>query len=235
MSETKICKYCKSEIPKDAKICPQCRKKQKGKGGLIAIIVIVVIIAIAGLGGNNDSKDVAKDATNDSTNTTTTENTETSSETSTDTKTTDDSYEKYQSIQMGQSLEEVENVLGTEKTVSSSTEVAGIKTEIYAWNVGLANSITVTFTDGKVSGRGQVGITAADAVEITADQFSEVQNGMSYEEVCNVLGGAGTEDSYSEIMGSETVSYTWSGSSLGSNATIIFIDGKVSSMTQVGL
>ena len=26
---TKICKHCKSEIPYDAKVCPQCRKKQK--------------------------------------------------------------------------------------------------------------------------------------------------------------------------------------------------------------
>lgn len=24
--ETKKCKYCKTEIPKDAKVCPNCRK-----------------------------------------------------------------------------------------------------------------------------------------------------------------------------------------------------------------
>ena len=29
---TKICKYCKTEIPYGAKVCPQCRKKQGANG-----------------------------------------------------------------------------------------------------------------------------------------------------------------------------------------------------------
>ena len=29
-NETKLCKHCKSEIPKGAKVCPNCRKKQGG-------------------------------------------------------------------------------------------------------------------------------------------------------------------------------------------------------------
>ena len=37
---TKICKHCKTEIPYDAKVCPQCRKKQKGSGCLVTIIVV---------------------------------------------------------------------------------------------------------------------------------------------------------------------------------------------------
>ena len=28
---TKLCKHCKTEIPYDAKVCPNCRKKQKGE------------------------------------------------------------------------------------------------------------------------------------------------------------------------------------------------------------
>lgn len=54
--KTKICKHCKTEIPYDAKICPQCRKKQKGgilKWILIAIIALAVIGAVAG-GGDSD-------------------------------------------------------------------------------------------------------------------------------------------------------------------------------------
>ena len=50
--ETKVCKYCKSEIPKKAKVCPNCRKKQGGIGKwiVIAVIVIIVIAAISGGG-----------------------------------------------------------------------------------------------------------------------------------------------------------------------------------------
>lgn len=57
MSDTKICKYCKTEIPKGAKICPNCRKKQKGPLGIIigVIVALVIIGAIAGGGGGSDS------------------------------------------------------------------------------------------------------------------------------------------------------------------------------------
>lgn len=46
---TKICKHCKSEIPKKAKVCPNCRKKQGGivKWITIGIIAIVIISSIA--------------------------------------------------------------------------------------------------------------------------------------------------------------------------------------------
>lgn len=55
---TKVCKYCKSEIPADAKICPHCRKKQGGKGKIIiiAVIVIIVLFAIAGGGSSSSSE-----------------------------------------------------------------------------------------------------------------------------------------------------------------------------------
>lgn len=54
--ETKKCKYCKTEIPKDAKVCPNCRKKQSGIGKwiIIAIVIIVIIGAVAGGGDDKD-------------------------------------------------------------------------------------------------------------------------------------------------------------------------------------
>ncbi len=60
--KTKICKYCKTEIPKDAKICPNCRKKQKGgflKWIIIAIVLLVIISIISG-GGDDDTKKVGE-------------------------------------------------------------------------------------------------------------------------------------------------------------------------------
>lgn len=51
---TKACKHCMTEIPKGAKICPQCRRKQGGilKWALIAFVVIGIIGAAAGGGGD---------------------------------------------------------------------------------------------------------------------------------------------------------------------------------------
>lgn len=61
MSETKICKYCKTEIPKDAKICPNCRKKQKGKLGII-IAAVVILLIIGGVAGGGAGKDTSSEA-----------------------------------------------------------------------------------------------------------------------------------------------------------------------------
>ena len=55
---TKICKHCKSEIPYDAKVCPRCRKKQKGgvlKWVIIALVALIVIGAMSGGSGKNNS------------------------------------------------------------------------------------------------------------------------------------------------------------------------------------
>lgn len=57
MKETKKCKYCQTEIDAKAKICPNCKKKQGGKGKIVAIVVVVlVIIAIIGGLGSEDDK-----------------------------------------------------------------------------------------------------------------------------------------------------------------------------------
>ncbi len=52
--ETKKCKYCQVDIPKKAKICPNCKKKQSHNVMWI-IIGIVVLFIFVGLFGNNNS------------------------------------------------------------------------------------------------------------------------------------------------------------------------------------
>lgn len=62
--ETKLCKYCQTEIPKKAKICPNCKKKQRGKLKWIVIAVIVVILIAAIAGGGGDTTPQRVDNTN---------------------------------------------------------------------------------------------------------------------------------------------------------------------------
>ena len=52
---TKLCKYCKTEIPYDAKVCPNCKKSQKPNGCLIAILVVVVLLVLAAVAGGSSS------------------------------------------------------------------------------------------------------------------------------------------------------------------------------------
>ena len=47
MAKTKICKYCQTEIPKKAKVCPQCRSKLKG-GKFKWLVIAIVIFAVIG-------------------------------------------------------------------------------------------------------------------------------------------------------------------------------------------
>ena len=44
-NQTKICKFCKTEIPTDAKICPNCRKKQTSMLRKTAKILLLFCIA----------------------------------------------------------------------------------------------------------------------------------------------------------------------------------------------
>lgn len=54
---TKVCKYCKTEIPYDAKVCPQCRKKLK-KGPLSKIIIVLIVFGLfSALFGSDDDAD----------------------------------------------------------------------------------------------------------------------------------------------------------------------------------
>ena len=58
--ETKICKHCQSEIPKKAKVCPNCRKKQGGKLKWIILAVVALAIIGSAMGGNDSKNDVKK-------------------------------------------------------------------------------------------------------------------------------------------------------------------------------
>lgn len=67
--DTKVCKHCQSEIPKKAKICPVCKKKQGLPKWAIVLIVILVLGAIGSAsGGNSDNSETTTNSKSSSTN-----------------------------------------------------------------------------------------------------------------------------------------------------------------------
>lgn len=59
--ETKVCKHCKTEIPKKARICPNCRKKQSGILKWVLIVFAVLIVFGLANGGDDEEKKPSTD------------------------------------------------------------------------------------------------------------------------------------------------------------------------------
>jgi Domain of Unknown Function with PDB structure (DUF3862) len=68
---------------------------------------------------------------------------------------------------------------------------------------------------------------------MSLDEFNQIQNGMSYDQVVQIVGGPG--ELVSEV-GSAQV-YMWVGfsSSAGANANVTFYNGRVQGKAQAGL
>ena len=61
--ETKLCKHCQTEIPKKAKVCPNCRKKQGGIGKWIIIAIVVLFLFSLFSGGDSEKNGTNSDGT----------------------------------------------------------------------------------------------------------------------------------------------------------------------------
>lgn len=140
-------------------------------------------------------------------------------------------YENFLKIEMGQSYEDVVALLG-EGSQKSSSEVAGIKTALYSWNGDGITSISATLQDGKISSKAQAGLSK-EKVDLNLEKFESIKEGMTYDQVKEAL-GEGALSSQSKIINSKHEIYSYSSKQSGV-ATISFIDGKLSSKTQVGL
>lgn len=65
--ETKKCKHCQTDIPKKAKVCPACRKKQKRPLLGTILIILGVIIFIAAISNGNEENPQKVESTTQST------------------------------------------------------------------------------------------------------------------------------------------------------------------------
>ena len=141
MEKTKKCKYCQTEIPKKAKVCPNCKQTLKSHGCLVGILIFLILIAVGIVVAVNMNDAVQQSISGVSSN----------SEYIT--------MEEYNQIQTGMSYDEVKNIVGSEGELSSTSTVAGYTISIYTWyGNDLGANANVTFENDQVIGKAQVGL-----------------------------------------------------------------------------
>lgn len=74
-----------------------------------------------------------------------------------------------------------------------------------------------------------------NASGINEEKFNQIKNGMTYDEVKEIIGVDGTNISESELGGIKTVMYQWTVENGIGNVTITFQDDKVINKTQIGV
>jgi outer membrane protein assembly factor BamE (lipoprotein component of BamABCDE complex) len=143
--------------------------------------------------------------------------------------------DKYNSIKMGSSYDEVVAIIGSEGTIATENEVSGVKSTVYTWTAtdGISN-LNVTISNGVVVGKAQAGIDNG-AVSIDSAKFDAIQTGMTYDQVKEAVGGDGALMSEDEIAGVSSKVYIWYAADGFSNATVSMQNDSVISKSQVGL
>lgn len=71
--------------------------------------------------------------------------------------------------------------------------------------------------------------------QITLSKYNQLQDGMSYSQVVQILGKPGVEISSSSIGGYKTVMIQWDVDEFGANMNAMFQNGKLISKAQFGL
>ncbi|MEQ2456306.1 DUF3862 domain-containing protein [Flavonifractor hominis] len=71
---------------------------------------------------------------------------------------------------------------------------------------------------------------------ITMEEYNQIQSGMTYDQVVEIIGGPGESTASSGSGNYQIDMYTWYGNgTAGSNASITFTNGMVSAKAQIGL
>lgn len=145
-------------------------------------------------------------------------------------------YDKFVNLPMGSSYEQVKNALGVEGKLTHENVIADIKTQSYDFVVDNAH-MTLMFQNGSLNSKSiaSLAFLKPSGNKITLDQFNQIQAGMTYDQVKQILGSEGRLSTQTEIMGVQSSLYTWMNSG-GSNIVITFGgEGTVDSKTQFGL
>jgi len=140
------------------------------------------------------------------------------------------------SITDGMTKDEVQALIGLTPSSTTESEFMGTTTEMVQWLDGLHNSITVMFTNGEASSVTFMDLTTMAAIReaLTTEHFEQLSNGMTVDEVRNVMGVAPTSETSMDIAGTEMATLMWVADD-GRGITVTFMNGEASSITQIGL
>lgn len=81
---------------------------------------------------------------------------------------------------------------------------------------------------------GDKGAGVAELAQITMANYHRIQTGMTYSEVCEILGKPGVEMARNELAGIKTELYSWQ-SKGPANMNVMFQNGRMVQKAQFGL
>lgn len=211
---------------------------------LTAVVILFIVIGTVGCSGEKEEKPATKpvDSQNQKQDNTEKENSANNDEESKNEKVNNITKEQFVQIKDGMTYEEVVDLIGIEGELLSETGAAGDQhhTAMYQWygDGSFGANVNMTFQGGKLINKTQFGLGEGNSgVKITKEMFDQIQNGMTYEEIVEIIGGEGELLSETGEKGTQfyTVMYSYQGSGLGANATFMFQANKLENKAQMGL
>lgn len=138
-------------------------------------------------------------------------------------------------ISTGMTYEEVVKAFGVEGGKMSETTVSGSTITVWSWDYTDGSGyITVTTQDGIVTAKNDVRVNTTTS-DITLELFNQIQVGMTYEEVKELIGSDGILMTDTNIGGIQSTMYMWKAADGIGSASIMFQNGAVVSGSQTGL
>lgn len=139
-------------------------------------------------------------------------------------------------IRPGMSLEQVTEIIGRQGR--RADPVPGVESVLYVWEQpGQFKQLSVSFLDGRAFLSSEIGLYGQTAGPVvTLAQFQRLREGMTLEEVNQIMGGPGQYTGFIDAIGRVSYGYRWRGRSPGSTAAISFYQGRMTAYPlQVGL
>ncbi|HEX2079073.1 MAG TPA: hypothetical protein VHG08_15220 [Longimicrobium sp.] len=142
----------------------------------------------------------------------------------------------FRAIRPGMSYADVVAIIGKEGRQAAAVAGGSTSSSTFMWEEGPITSIGVTFMDNRAILTMQMGLRPeTQQPPVTLAQFQRLQEGMTYEQAVEIMGGPGMYNGFTDIMGNVSESWIWRGRTPGSTASASFNRGRITLTMQMGL